>query len=86
VCSSDLAKLISHVTLSELRNLEHKIEGSKTTDVTGGMLGKMQEILVTLDHGIKTFVVNATKPERVFKALKGETVTGTVIEKGETVD
>jgi isopentenyl phosphate kinase len=80
------AKLISHVTLSELRNLEHKIEGSKTTDVTGGMLGKMQEILVTLDHGIKTFVVNATKPERVFKALKGETVTGTVIEKGETVD
>jgi isopentenyl phosphate kinase len=76
------ARLIEHVTLEELKSLKHKIEGSKATDVTGGMLGKVQEIKIAIEHDIETVIVNATKPLRVYKALKGEKVTGTVIEKG----
>jgi isopentenyl phosphate kinase len=75
------ARLIWHVTLEELKNLEHQIEGSKVTDVTGGMLGKMFELKPAVEHGIQTMIVNATEPNRVYKALKGEKVVGTVIER-----
>jgi isopentenyl phosphate kinase len=75
------ARLIWNVTLEELKNLEHQIEGSKVTDVTGGMLGKMFELKPAVEHGIQTMIVNATEPNRVYKALKGEKVVGTVIER-----
>lgn len=80
------ARLIQHITLEELKNLEHKIEGAKVTDVTGGMLGKMLELTPAVEHGIQAIIVNATKPNRVYKALKGEKVVGTIIEKGETIE
>jgi isopentenyl phosphate kinase len=38
-----------------------------------------------VEHGISTIIVNATKPNRVYKALKDEKVFGTVIERGETI-
>jgi isopentenyl phosphate kinase len=76
------AQLISHLTLEELKSLKHKIEGSKATDVTGGMLGKVHEIKLAIEHDIETVIVNATKPLRVYKALKEEEVTGTIIERG----
>jgi isopentenyl phosphate kinase len=76
------AQLIEHVTLEELKSLKHQIEGSKTTDVTGGMLGKMVEVTLAIEHGIETVIVNATKSGRVYKALKGKKVIGTIIEKG----
>jgi len=79
------ARLFQHITLEELKNLKHKIEGSKVTDVTGGMLGKMFELTPAVEHEIRTTIVNATKPNRVYKALKGEKVVGTIIEKGETI-
>jgi isopentenyl phosphate kinase len=75
------ARLIQHITLEELKNLEPLIEGSKVTDVTGGMLGKMFELKPAVEHGIQTIIVNATEPDRVYKALKGEKVVGTVIER-----
>jgi isopentenyl phosphate kinase len=80
------AQLIDHITLEELKSLKHKIEGSKATDVTGGMLGKMLEVKLAIEHDIETVIVNATKSGRVYKALKGEKVIGTIIEKGETVE
>ena len=79
------AHLIKHLTLEGLKRLKHTIEGSKATDVTGGMLGKMQEVTVAVERDIETVIVNATETDRVYKALKGKKVTGTVIEKGETV-
>ena len=79
-CSS--AKLVRRVTLEELKTNKHDIEGSKATDVTGGMMGKMRELIPAIEHNIQTLIVNATKPMRVYKALKGEEVTGTIIERG----
>ncbi len=76
------AQLISHLTLEELKRLKHKIEGSKSTDVTGGMLGKMHEVKLAIEYDIETVIVNATNPLRIYKALKGKNVVGTIIRKG----
>jgi isopentenyl phosphate kinase len=76
------AKLVSHVTLSELKGMKQRIEEAKVTDVTGGMLGKIEELVPPIERGINAFIVNAAKPNNVYKALKGEKVTGTLIEKG----
>jgi isopentenyl phosphate kinase len=75
------AQLICHLTLEELKSLKHKIEGSRVTDVTGGMLGKMLEITIAIENDIETVIVNASKPLRVYKALKGNKVVGTIIKK-----
>ena len=75
------ARLIQHITLEELKNLEHQIEGSKVTDVTGGMLGKIVELMPAVERGVSALIVNAAKSNNVYKALKGEGVVGTLIEK-----
>lgn len=79
-CSS--AQLIPYLTLHELRKMQHKIEESKFTDVTGGMFGKILELTPAVENGIPVIIVNAAKPDNIFKALKGERVLGTLIEKG----
>lgn len=76
------AVLIQHLTLPELRAIQQKIEEAKVTDVTGGMLGKVVELTPALERGIPVTIVNASKPGNVYKALKGEELTGTLIEKG----
>jgi isopentenyl phosphate kinase len=80
--SNSSAELISRVTLEELKSKKHEIEGSKATDVTGGMLGKMSELIPAIEHSIPALVVNASKPLRVYKALKQKFVIGTIIEHG----
>jgi len=50
--------------------------------VTGGMLGKIMELMPAVGKGINALIVNAAKPKNVYKALKGEQVTGTLVERG----
>jgi len=75
------AKLYGHLTLSELEKVKSKLGGSTAADVTGGMLGKMVELVPAVEQGIPVAMVNAAKSNRVYKALMGEAVEGTVIEK-----
>jgi isopentenyl phosphate kinase len=49
--------------------------------VTGGMANKIAELIPAIEHGIPVLIVNATKPKYICKALKGERVKGTFIEK-----
>jgi isopentenyl phosphate kinase len=74
------ARLIQRITPEELKKLQSKIGGSRATDVTGGMLGKTLELMPAATHGIEAIIVNALKPNNVYKALKGEKVMGTIIE------
>ncbi len=76
------AKLLSHVTLKELKNMQQRIGEAKVTDVTGGMFGKVRELIPAVEKGVSVFFVNAAKPNNVYKALKGEQIIGTQIEKG----
>ena len=75
------AKMFSHLSLSELRDVQRIAGKSTACDVTGGMLGKIRELLPALEQGIRVNIVNAAKPGRIYGALKGESVVGTVIEK-----
>ncbi len=79
--SDPSARLIRRTTLQELRNMQHEIEEAKVTDVTRGMLGKILELIPAVEKGIPALIVNAAKPNNIYKALKGEEVTGTTIVK-----
>ena len=56
-----------------------KIGESLATDVTGGMLGKVSEARAAVVKGVEVQFVNATKPDVILKALKGEPVAGTIL-------
>lgn len=76
------ARLVKRVTLEELKGMIERIEESRVTDVTGGMLGKIVELMPAAERGIPSFILNAAKPNNVYKALKCEKVTGTLVERG----
>ncbi|MBS7631518.1 amino acid kinase, partial [Candidatus Bathyarchaeota archaeon] len=71
------------VELLSLKDIEENIRlgGSLSTDVTGGMKGKILEAVNALRVGIQVQIVNASKPDIIFKALRGEKVTGTMLVK-----
>ena len=90
ICTADpkidlSAKLIHHISLSELKKLQPNVGKAKVTDVTGGMFGKIIELIPAIEQKIKVIIVNAAKSNNVYKALKGEKVVGTIINKGETI-
>jgi isopentenyl phosphate kinase len=75
------AKIFSHLTLAELGKLQGKLGKSMACDVTGGMFGKIAELLPVVEKGIPVTIVNATKPNYVYKSLRGEKIEATIIEK-----
>lgn len=76
------ASLIPQLTLKELKKTYKNLGDAGTVDVTGGMLGKIKELTPAIREGITVSIVNATKSNRVYKALKNERVVGTYIQKG----
>lgn len=73
------AKLIKIINSENLDEVKKALTGSATVDVTGGMFGKVNELLELAKTGAESFLVNAEKPDCVRKALLGETVVGTII-------
>ena len=43
-------------------------------DVTGGMKGKLQELLDLADMGIDSVIFNAAKEGNIVRALQGESI------------
>ena len=75
------AKLFKHLNREELKLLQNKLCRPTGRDVTGGMFGKVVELLPAVEHGISVTIVNALKPGNVCKVLEGKLVEGTVIGK-----
>jgi isopentenyl phosphate kinase len=75
------AKMYEHLTLAELKALQSGLCKPASGDVTGGMFGKIKELLPAVELGTPVMIVNATRPNYVYKALKGENVEGTLVEK-----
>ena len=73
------AKLMKSISLEQLKEVEDKIGESKLIDVTGGMLGKINELTRAVMHGIPVLIVNGLKPNKIYKALRRERVVGTLI-------
>lgn len=76
------AHLITYITVNELKSMTIKVGGSRSIDVTGGMLGKVSELIHPASMGIEVLIVNALKPNNIYRALKGESVVGTRIVRG----
>jgi isopentenyl phosphate kinase len=72
------ARLIERLELEKIDGFV-KIGESLSTDVTGGMLGKISEARTVVGAGVEVQFVNATKPDVILKALKGEPVAGTIL-------
>ena len=57
------------------------LEGTTNVDVTGGMVGKIKELLYLADLGIESKIINAEVKDNIFKVLENEEVKGTVISR-----
>ena len=75
------SKLYSKLNLEELNKIKNSIGASTASDVTGGMLGKINELSSAINQDIPVSIINANKPNRLYKALIGANVEGTLIEK-----
>jgi len=72
------SRLIERLTPDKMEGLVD-IGRALTTDVTGGMYGKVSEAVAAVESGIEVLIVNASKPGVILKALRGEPVTGTLV-------
>lgn len=73
------ATLIQKLTLKELNTTLEGIGKANSIDVTGGMHGKMVELIPVIKQGATVTIVNALKANRVTQALLGVDVIGTQI-------
>ncbi|RBQ23218.1 Isopentenyl phosphate kinase [Candidatus Methanobinarius endosymbioticus] len=72
----DDAKHISK--LSSLDEIE-MFDSTTNIDVTGGMIGKIKELLELAEIGIESKIINANEPDAIFNALNNKKIKGTII-------
>ena len=65
---------MAEVKRSDLPLIEGAIGGSAGVDVTGGMKGKLDELLELADMGISSVIFNASKEGNVVRVLGGEAI------------
>ncbi|MFZ2412184.1 MAG: isopentenyl phosphate kinase [Candidatus Methanoperedens sp.] len=70
--------VIKKITPQSFVDMKKDIRGSASTDVTGGMLGKVSEFLELANKGISSRIFNASRKGMVSRFLYGEDV-GTLI-------
>jgi isopentenyl phosphate kinase len=75
------AKPYLRLNLEQLKKVQAKIGKAQTTDITGGMAGKVAELIPAVEAGVKVQIINATRNLRVLRGLTGEKIEGTIIEK-----
>jgi len=69
---------LKEITRERLPELGSALGGSTAVDVTGGMKGKLLELLELADTGSNSIIFNASKEGLIARALKGELV-GTLV-------
>jgi isopentenyl phosphate kinase len=72
-------KVIKKITPGNMSEVNKALSGSGGVDVTGGMQGKVQELMALAGSGIPSLVFNAEKPGNVVKFLKNDLKEGTII-------
>jgi len=70
---------LNHLTPGELEKYRDGILGSSSTDVTGGMLRKVEELLEIAKSGIQSEIFNATSEGNITKFLTSHQDVGTTI-------
>lgn len=76
---------VPEITPDKFETFKHYIKGSESTDVTGGMLGKVQELLeLSKTSCITSYIFNAGKEDNIYRFLSGESI-GTRISPNKRV-
>jgi isopentenyl phosphate kinase len=75
------AKPYKKLSLAELKAIQPKLGKAQGQDVTGGMAGKIAELIPAIEAGVHVTVTGATKGLSIFRALTDQSVMGTEIEK-----
>jgi isopentenyl phosphate kinase len=75
------AKPYLKLNLEQIKKVQAKIGKAQTTDVTGGMAGKIAELIPAVEQGVSVQIINATRNLRVLRALTYQKIEGTIIEK-----
>jgi isopentenyl phosphate kinase len=75
------AKPYKSLTLAELKQIQPKLGKASGTDVTGGMAGKIAELIPAVEAGVHVTITGATKGLSIFRALTDQSILGTEIEK-----
>ena len=73
-------KLVKEIQLSDYEKMRAGISGSASTDVTGGMKAKVEEMLALIqkNNGLTVLIFSAEENGYLTRALKGENV-GTLL-------
>jgi isopentenyl phosphate kinase len=76
-------QVIPHISLDNFSEIKSSLGGSGGVDVTGGMLTKVQAMLDLANNSPypDIFILNGLVPNRLYRALLGETVLGTRISR-----
>jgi isopentenyl phosphate kinase len=75
------ARLLSNLDLAQLYEWAKKAGPANAPDVSGGMRGKLTEILPAVRAGIRVVIINLNKPQRLQRAMTGQPVKGTAISR-----
>jgi isopentenyl phosphate kinase len=68
-------KTVPEITPKTFERFKRYIRGSESTDVTGGMLGKVQELLeLSKTSCITSYIFNAGKEDNIHRFLNGESI------------
>ena len=70
-------KLVPKINKENFEEVSMHFKPTAYADVTGGMKGKIKELL---GLGVPTYIVNAEYPERVEALLKGDSAPSTLVE------
>lgn len=65
---------LAEVQRSDLPRIEGAVGGSAGIDVTGGMRGKLDELLELADAGIGAMIFNASREGNIVRVLQGEAI------------
>jgi len=71
---------LKSIDRGDLKGIEKAVVGSKGIDVTGGMRGKLLELMALADGGTESQIFNASREGFVKRALSGEHV-GTLVQR-----
>ncbi|MFA5412699.1 MAG: isopentenyl phosphate kinase [Candidatus Micrarchaeia archaeon] len=70
-------KIVPEINQGNIQRIFTHVKGAETADVTGGMRGKLEELLKI---GKPAYIANALHPERIEKLLKGEKAICTLVD------
>lgn len=76
-------RLISEISPQTWAQTLHAVKGSAATDVTGGMAGKVSEMLALIEElpGLEVLIFSASKPGSLRRTISGENL-GTFLHGG----